>query len=227
MQRVLDGMTYHRIAGVDGNQWWDGTIGGLGRPRWDFSAIEDLKDQGIVGDAHWYPLIPAEVGCALTHRAAWEYIVSEKIPRAVILEDDVAPAPAFKGTFKESVEAFSELPADAPVVFLQGIDRQYSLDIIVDAEHRIVNGGGNMGYVITQEAAQVAIAAQFPMFYPCDFQWWGVAFDTFHTDFSYLVPGVPKHAAYVTPHAVINVADYGYQTTMTPSGEKPWRPTHD
>ncbi|NNK79332.1 MAG: glycosyltransferase family 25 protein [Litoreibacter sp.] len=40
-----------------------------------------------------FPLSDGEIGCFLSHRRAWERIVSEGLPHALILEDDVAVDP--------------------------------------------------------------------------------------------------------------------------------------
>lgn len=46
-------------------------------------------------------LMPGEIGCLLSHRKIFEKIVAEKIPYAVVLEDDVIPEP----DFRQAIEA--------------------------------------------------------------------------------------------------------------------------
>jgi GR25 family glycosyltransferase involved in LPS biosynthesis len=211
-----------RIEGVDGRQWQVPGEDPSGRPIWSFPAVEELKDDGILGDSHWYPLIPTEVGCALGHREAWQYIVDNALPFAVVLEDDIDLTPAFKGTFKESVEAQGGLPEGAEVLFLQGRDAIYPC-MTADEQGRLVDGGGNYGYVITLEGAKKALRAQFPMYYPCDVQWWAVCFEGFSLDLSHLIPGIQKSPAYVVEHAIVKIALIGNHSTMTENGEKPWK----
>jgi len=220
MRQLLPEFT--RIEGVDGRQWQTEGEDNTGRPLWSFPATEELKDAGIMGDAHWFPLIPTEIGCALGHRAAWQHIVDNELSHAVVLEDDSALTKFFCGTFKESVEQQGGFPEDADALFLQGKDAVYPT-MTTNAEGRLFYGGGNYGYVITLEGAKKALQAQFPMFYPCDVQWWAVAFEGYKQDMSGIVPGVKKGYAYVVNNAIVEIALIGEKSTMTEDGTKPWR----
>jgi GR25 family glycosyltransferase involved in LPS biosynthesis len=214
--------TFTRIEGVDGRPWQAPGEDATGRPLWNFADMEALKDSGVMGDVHWFPLIPTEIGCALGHRAAWQHIVDNEIPCTVVLEDDIDLTEHFHNTFEESVGLQGGFPADADVLFLQGRDAAYP-NMSTDSQGHLTYGGGNYGYVITLEGARKALKAQFPMYYPCDVQWWSVCFKDYKQDFGTLVPGIAKGYAYVVEHAIVKIALIGEKSTMTEDGTKPWR----
>jgi glycosyl transferase, family 25 len=69
------GIVFERVNAVDGN---------------DLSADQrELYDQKKFALECKRQLVNGEIGCALSHRAVWQQMVADKIPYALILEDDV------------------------------------------------------------------------------------------------------------------------------------------
>jgi len=212
--------SFIRIEGVDGRQWESGELDAHGRPRWKLGVKEEFKQQGILGKVKVAQLTPCEIACALSHKKAWEYVIENNLERAVILEDDFTLTEKFKGSFKDSVDAQKGMPADADVMFLFGKDCKASF-FVLDKKNRIISGQCNAGYIITLEGAKKAIKAQFPMYLPCDVQWWRVAFSTM--DFKLELGGVERGNAYAVKKSIITTDPYMNPSTMTPSGIKPWQ----
>jgi len=60
------------------------------------------------------------------------------------------------------------------------------------------------------------------MYYPCDIQWWAVAFKNLSMYVN--VPNkVEKGYAYGLTEGIIDVDIENWTTTMTPYGSKPWK----
>lgn len=211
------------IDGVDGRQWEDGRLNEMGRPEFSDIGIQYLIDSGILGkdSRERWPLIPCEVGCALGHRAAWEYVVKNELEFAIICEDDIVPSKAYRGNFSLSIENAGGIPEDADVMFLTGEDTaQYPMR--TDELGRLLRGWCNYAYVITGIGAEKAIRAQFPMYLPCDVQWWSRAFRDYEV--SMFLPRIEDAGfAYAMKEAIVKRGGTGYATTMTRDGKKPWK----
>lgn len=69
------GIAFERVAAVDGRRLPDAAtvVSPLSRLLWP------------------RPFLPQEIGCWLSHRKVWERIVAERIPLALVLEDDASP----------------------------------------------------------------------------------------------------------------------------------------
>lgn len=117
---------------------------------------------------------PGEIGCALGHKNAWEWIVQnlkKDNEYAIVLEDDIEPTENYIKNIQKSVEKQGGLHKDAEVTFLShntGFDMDFKK---FDKEGRLVSGTGNYGYVISKNGAKNAINMQFPMKEACDIQW--------------------------------------------------------
>lgn len=57
------------------------------------SALERAVVRAKYAPRYPFPLLPAEVGCFLSHRAAWERIVAAADPAGLVAEDDAALDP--------------------------------------------------------------------------------------------------------------------------------------
>lgn len=107
-----------------------------------------------------------EVGCALSHINIWQKMVSENIPLACVLEDDVTILPGFKERLFELETDCN--PLDCSVYHL-------STPRELDQTPRIVpmeKGDCACGYVLTKGAAKRLLACNNPIIYPIDT--WGV-----------------------------------------------------
>lgn len=99
-----------------------------------------------------------EIGCAISHRNVYKYMIDNNIPEAVILEDDVV----LSDSFKETVIAISELCLKNTIVKLE--DRCENLRTSVWNIIRLPNGSvlgklvdrkafGAYGYYLDKTAA--------------------------------------------------------------------------
>jgi len=213
--------SFIRIEGIDGKEWESEECDSNGRPFWKAGIKRKFKEEGLLSAVKIMQLIPGEVGCALSHRKAWQYIVDNKLESAVILEDDFGLTKEFKGSFLDSIDKQGGLPEDADVLFLSGKDNKHS-HFKLDKKNRILSGQCNTGYVITLEGAKKAIESQFPMYMACDMQWWRVAFKNIERPFN-IKPDIKRGYAYAVKKSVIVPSEFNNNSTMTPSGKKPWQ----
>uniref|UniRef100_A0A7S4P3U5 Glycosyl transferase family 25 domain-containing protein n=1 Tax=Paramoeba aestuarina TaxID=180227 RepID=A0A7S4P3U5_9EUKA len=96
-------------------------------------SIEDLYSRGQVTKQAFdrYKSIPlaekfygmditdGALGCALSHRAVWQKIITRKHKCALVLEDDVELSPEFQHTI---AARFSSVPCDWQLLYLGGVD---------------------------------------------------------------------------------------------------------
>jgi len=212
-----------RIEGVDGRTWESDKLDDIQRPTFTPDGVSYLVDQGIlsISSLDRWPLIPCEVGCALGHRKAWEYVVENELEFAIICEDDIVPTPLCGANLQFGVEKLGGMPEDADVLFLTGADTQ-SYPMRTDENGRLLRGWCNYAYVITKKGAERAIRAQFPMYLPCDIQWWACAFEGYEVN-TFVPELEDKGFAYALKEAIVQKSGCGYHTTMTRDGKKPWR----
>jgi len=110
--------------------------------------------------ANGRPIVPAEVGCALSHYGIYKRMDEKEV--VCILEDDVILADAFKERLCE-VEKFVDV-AKPQVVMLSSHNRPKTEIGIVRSASAICTDG----YVITGLAAKALLKANMPMQVPCD-----------------------------------------------------------
>ena len=215
-----------RVPGVDGRMWESGEYTKKGRPLFSAEALHYLYQGGILGESalELWPWVPCEVGCALGHVAAWNKIVQDDIPWAIVMEDDSSPTEAVQGTLQESIERQLGVPEDAEVIFLMGADSNHRDGVAeIDADNRFLRGRGNLGYAISLAGAKRAIEATFPMFLPCDLQWWMRAFKNFRMFGNIPLDPIEKGQAYAMTKALVKHSALAVHTTFTESGSKPWK----
>ena len=80
----------------------------------DFSR-KVLGDYTSKGCKHFCP--KSAIGCAMSHRKAWQTIVDKNLNTALILEDDAYPLPGFVENLKR---VWSQVPSDWDIVYLGG-----------------------------------------------------------------------------------------------------------
>jgi glycosyl transferase family 25 len=103
-------------------------------------------------------LKPGEIGCYLSHRAAWQGLLASPEPVVLVLEDDVQLVPDFEAT----VGALCDGPADWDFVRLFGVfARPVQRLRGVHGEHQLVDylvqPRGMQGYLLTRRGAEALL----------------------------------------------------------------------
>lgn len=115
-------------------------------------------------------LTAGEIGCALSHLMALRRIVDQKIPEALILEDDVVLTPDFLDVLGHR----SNFPKDWELVlfgYTWGIPSYWGRQPLGRERFAIKFGrrvSGNFAYLVTQHGAQKVLAAAYPIRMPSD-----------------------------------------------------------
>jgi GR25 family glycosyltransferase involved in LPS biosynthesis len=115
---------------------------GLKLTRWPASTPETLKDTFV----HY--LTNGQKGCAQSHMNVWRHIVRNKIPYALVLEDDAM----FMRDWKERLP--TELPVGWHMLVLNASEPATPLWTWVSATEQYLTGG----YIISLEGAKEVIA---------------------------------------------------------------------
>lgn len=118
------------------------------------------------------PLSPAEVGCYLSHRAVLEGIVSEDIPQALVLEDDLL-ATGELASVLQAIAAGPMPPYDMIKLGISEPQEKAFTPILPLTEasslvrhHNVVNS--NLAYVITRAGAERFLGYGRTIRYPVD-----------------------------------------------------------
>lgn len=148
----------------------------------DSETKRDFADKGILSEKCVDSKIPTigEIGCALGHRNAWQWII-DNVPSgfAVVMEDDVEPTENYHINVQKSVEKQGGLNPDATVTFLCH-DGGFGCPSKTRGEDgKLLSGpslssSGNYCYVMNRKGALRAIKKQFPMYDANDIQWRGL-----------------------------------------------------
>lgn len=117
-------------------------------------------------------LMPGEIGCLLSHRKLFEKMVTEKIPYAIILEDDVI----FEDDFLEAMKALPLSPVKWDVVRFLGSQKIYARGCRKIAPligqywmaRLPTSPGGAHGYMLTLHAAEVMLKHMQSSWVPID-----------------------------------------------------------
>ena len=122
------------------------------------------------------PVMPAEIGCALSHKQIYERMIREDIPFACIFEDDVLLAEELPAQLKMIEEWITV--GKPEVVMLSnhtGMDfNKVGQKVFAGAAGQIFRTKTGMctdGYCITKDAARKLLQQNFPIIVPCD-NWW-------------------------------------------------------
>lgn len=120
-----------------------------------------------------------EMGCLLSHRAIYQYMVDHDIPCALVLEDDVHIAPDIKGV----MDALLKLKMDWGMVRFLGREKVYrqsrNICSLVGTYHltRPMGApGGAYAYMLTRGAATSLLNCMKKNYLPVDilhgYRWW-------------------------------------------------------
>ena len=224
MEKLFSQENLMRIEAIDGIQWSSGSCDKEGKPLFNKNKLSSLYKQGILGRKaldRW-PIIPAEVGCSLSHLKVWEYIIEKEIPWTIVLEDDIKPTPYLKGTLQESIEKQFKVPDDAEVIFLAGANNPWNA-VVVDSQNKFIKGYGTFAYAISLRGALRAYRAMTPMYFPIDIQWFARAFKEAEIRINSPLLEIERGQAYGLSYGLIDVSEENNISTMTPNGKKPWK----
>ncbi len=157
------GMVYERIPGVDG-------------------AVMPLAERKkCVNRFRWWcavgrPATAAEIGCALSHYCIYKRMIDEKIPTALIFEDDVLLSDVIKSGVRVA-EKFLSGATPQVLLFSNHDGMPYErMGVAAFVENGITvmrsrSGICADGYCLNLEAAKALLRQNFPMIVPCD-HWW-------------------------------------------------------
>lgn len=70
----------------------------------EYKPTRDEYDESLAVEKGGHLLLPGEIGCAVSHAQVLQKIVTEKIPHALVLEDDVSLPLNFKEILEEEVK---------------------------------------------------------------------------------------------------------------------------
>jgi glycosyl transferase, family 25 len=101
------------------------------------------------------------VGCFLSHLAIWCWLIDAKLPRALILEDDAAPAATY--TAERFPSAVASIPDDAGLVFPGLIIMAGLADRPASSLARVYYFNGTFAYLITPAACQTLLRYLLPL----------------------------------------------------------------
>ncbi|WP_310385720.1 glycosyltransferase family 25 protein [Roseateles sp.] len=117
-------------------------------------------------------MTPGEIGCALSHIKIYNKIVTERLPSAVILEDDICITDCHIEKLLTDLEKI--YPGDIPVVVLLNfVDRYESNknDVMINEKysmHDSYRSISSSAYFITQAAAKILSENIFPAYVVAD-----------------------------------------------------------
>lgn len=147
------GVAYERVEAVNGR---------LLTPEERRRAVNSFRWWCAIGR----PIVPAEIGCALSHATIYRHMVEEKIPYACVLEDDVV----LDDRFREQLDfiAHNVNVAEAQVVLLSNhTQERHDGQAVIPTQQDMFAEG----YVLTRRAAEALLRENYPMQTPCDH--WG------------------------------------------------------
>jgi glycosyl transferase family 25 len=130
-------------------------------------ALARSYDESATIRRYGRPLSPGEIGCALSHRLAYQTILSRGLDSAIVLEDDAILSDDLTDF------PFASLPAQFDVVNLFGrsglVRRRAERQLGRYALHRAAGKiYGTVGYVVSRKGAERLLAASPVVSYPAD-----------------------------------------------------------
>jgi glycosyl transferase family 25 len=134
-----------------------------------YALPEKILTEHVKVDHQFYrSFTPGEVGCFMSHLSVYKRIVDEKLPYALVFEDDVKLSPRLPGLLKNIKSEIKQgdvislyTSIHEPCSFFKGniIDKNYFY-IKPYPDERII---GAVAYIITQDAAQKLLENIYPM----------------------------------------------------------------
>ncbi len=153
-QAARAGLTFERIAGVDGRSLDPAQLEAAIAPRYAFQ-----------------PINPGEIGLFMSHRLAWQRLVDSGEAHAAVFEDDAVLSRCI-------ARVLSGIAAQAPaadVIKLETTRRRLVLRApaaMADVDHALRPlcswHGGTAGYVVSQAGAQRLLQLTWPLADPVD-----------------------------------------------------------
>ena len=172
-------------------EFFDAFDGRKGLPK----KHENMIDRKLARKQEGRDLSDAEFSCALSHYFVWQKIVAEKIPNAIVLEDDVLIQDDFKELIKKKYLEKSK--ADMIMLYhIQAIIWKPSITKLFGKYNMakiIRHATSTAGYYITNATAEKMIERQTPVHLLADshkFKW-GDDFNAFA-----LYPRIIQHPPY-------------------------------
>lgn len=149
-------------------------------PAVDGSALTDDDRKRVMARFHarmarHNPLTKGELGCALSHAAIWRKMVEERIPVALVFEDDVQLSDGFTRALARVTESVDVGRAQV-YLFSDGLFRPFAeTDGVSESIERLEGPRlklvwGTEAYVMTLPAARNLLGANYPIVTPTD--WW-------------------------------------------------------
>ena len=160
-------------------------------------------------------LSPGEIGCYVSHREAWQRMVDENIPRAVVIEDDIR----LTQDFTAAIDLLSkEMPADM-VKLLDDRNSEGHKSACASERFNWINykkvPNGTGSYAISLEGAKKLLSRQ-RIFRPIDVDL------QFYQEFSLTIAGLKPYPVEATPDfesSIDGQGKHGSRKTFT----WPWR----
>jgi len=115
-------------------------------------------------------LLPNEIGCALSHRKAWNLILNSDKDYGLILEDDALISGNFNRYYKELLSFLDNMKA--PFVLLLTPNEYYARKSYFRHEYieiyRFYNGYYTTGYIINKQAITILLSKFPKVAFPAD-----------------------------------------------------------
>jgi glycosyl transferase family 25 len=155
---TAQGIAFERVEGVNG---WALTEAEIART---YDAMRNAKEGR-------HPLVPAEIGCYLSHIAAWQRIAVGDAAGGFIFEDDF-DATSQLGPVLRALSA--DTAGDWDMTKLFTLDKDVDLcgarslldDVLIGTPYRVPTC--LIGYALTKSAAARLVAQALPFFRPVD-----------------------------------------------------------
>jgi glycosyl transferase family 25 len=152
------GITFERVEGVNGWAMAEGEISSV------YDAARNAKDGR-------HPLVPAEIGCYLSHIAAWQRIANGEAAGGFIFEDDFDATPQL-GRVLDALS--TDASGDWDMTKLFTLDEHVTLcaaqplldGVKIGIPYRVPTC--LTGYALTKSAAARLVARALPFFRPVD-----------------------------------------------------------
>jgi len=155
---IAQGIAFERVEGVNG---WSLDEAEIART---YDDVRNAKDGR-------HPLVPAEIGCYLSHIAAWQRIADGDAAGGFIFEDDFDATPQL-GQVLDALSADKSDDWDMTKLFT--LDENVALsaprplvdDVAIGTPYRVPTC--LIGYALTKSAATRLVAQALPFFRPVD-----------------------------------------------------------
>jgi len=140
--------------------------------------VRAVYDEERARQTFWGPLNRGEIGCALSHIGVWRVIAEQRVPCALVLEDDALLDPATP----EILAALPRLmnPDDVVVLVKTNDNTFFFRQADLPAGRRLVYVNQPLytatGYVLGSGAAARLIARALPLRAPIDFWYHDIGF---------------------------------------------------